>query len=98
MLPGVGVGGVLSLTVMVCVQSAVLPQASVARYVRVMFREQPDGATSTMRTSDESPTNVTVAGPQLSDAVTEPGSGGGTSERQSTVTGDGHVIVGGVES
>ena len=40
-------------------------------------------------------TNATVAvPPQLSEATTEAGSGGGTSEKHWTVIGAGHVIIG----
>src|SRR3990172_8085756 len=63
--PGqVAVGGVVSSTVIVCVQSVVLPQPSVARYVRVMvFGHEP---------LSTSPTCVTVTGAaQLSLVVTE---------------------------
>ena len=46
----------------------------------------------------ESLTWVTVTDPQLSDAVTEVMSGGGTGEKHWTETGAGHVIDGGVVS
>ncbi len=85
-------GGVLSSTVIVCVQSAKFPHASVARYVRTMVPPQapPERAVS--------PSQLTVTAPQLSDAVTSPVFAGGTLARQSTVTGPGHPIDGGVLS
>jgi len=43
-------------------------------------------------------TQFTVTCPQLSNAVTVDGAGGGTSPAHCTVTGCGHVIVGGVLS
>ena len=47
----------------------------------------------------ESPRWITVTSPpQLSEVVTEDGSGSGTSEKHSTVTAPGHVTVGGVVS
>jgi hypothetical protein len=77
--------------VMVCVQVAILPYASVALYVHVMVSvgQLPD---------ETSPTCVTMTAPQLSDAVPPAKSGGGTSGSHCTVTFGGHVIVGGVVS
>ena len=43
-------------------------------------------------------TNVTTGTPQLSDAMTDVISGGGTSVLHATVTGAGQVIVGGMLS
>jgi hypothetical protein len=60
------VGTVLSSTVIVCVQSALLPHSSVARYVRVTVLGQ-------FRLLSTSPTCVIVIVPlQLSVAVTSP--------------------------
>ena len=83
-------GGVVSFTVIVCVHVAELPHVSVARYVRVMTRGQVP--------LEASPTNITVAVPQLSEAVTDAVAGAGTFESHCTVTGAGHAIVGGVVS
>ena len=41
-----------------------------------------------------SPTKVTVTGPQLSEAVTDPTLAGGTLDAQDTVTGPGQVMLG----
>ena len=88
------VGGVLSNTVIICVQVAVFPQASAAWYVRVsVYRLVQVWLEMT------SPACVTVTPPaQLSEAVTEPGLGAGTSLVQDTVMAGGQLIDGGVLS
>jgi hypothetical protein len=85
-------GGVVSATVIVCVQVAWFPQGSCARYVRVMLLQfaVPFVATSL--------TCVTIGTLQLSVAVTEPMFTGGTCEKHCTVTGPGHVIDGTIVS
>ena len=66
------VGGVTStVLVIICVHVALLPQASVARYVLVVVSVHPDVATT-------SPTKVIVTAPHASVAVTELISGAGT--------------------
>src|SRR5437870_1350600 len=90
----VKVGGVVALTTMVCVQTALLPQASVALYVRVIVLLQLLVPLLVL-----SPTKLAVAAPpQLSLAVTEAGLGGGTFATHWTVTPAGQVIDGGVVS
>jgi hypothetical protein len=87
------VGGVTSLTVINCVHVAEFRHASVARYVRVitnLFAQVMLVVTSL--------TNIMVAVPQLSVEVTEAGLFGGTALAHDTVTGAGHVSVGGVSS
>src|SRR4029079_2858226 len=87
-------GAVVSFTVMIWVQVAKLPQASVALYVRVITVLQLDTPFEA-----ESPTWITLtAPPQLSEAVTDPMFGGGTSEKHWTETGPGHEIDGAVVS
>lgn len=94
--PGhVSKGGVLSKTVIICVQVAELPHTSVALYVRVMvnrFAQLPATVTS--------PTCKTVsAPPQLSvSPVTRLIFAAGTSPGQLTVKGPGQVKDGGVMS
>src|SRR5512145_3115162 len=84
------VGGVMSSTVIVWVHCVVLPQLSVAIYVRVMIRGHVPFHTS--------PSQVTTGVPQLSLATTSVISGAGTSVMHSKVRSAGHVIVGGVMS
>jgi hypothetical protein len=89
------VGGVLSNTVITWIQVAELPHASVDRYVLLtiyLFTQVWFTVTSL--------TNNTVgAGPvQLSLVVTPAIFGAGCSDAHCTVTGAGHVIVGGVSS
>ena len=87
------VGGVVStVLVIVCVQVALLPHASVARYVLTVVSVQPLVVTT-------SPTCVIVIVPvQLSVADTVVMSGAGTAWLQVSVGGAGQVIVGGVVS
>jgi hypothetical protein len=84
------VGATLSLTVIVCVQTAVLLQRSVAMYVRVtvyLF-----GQVTLLVTS---PTKLIVtAPPQLSPAVTRPVFAVGTFEAHVTVVAVGQLSVG----
>ena len=69
-VPGAGITAVGGGTVNVWEQVAVLPHASVARYVLTVLPVQPAAVTS--------PTKVIVTGPpQLSDAETNEISGGG---------------------
>jgi hypothetical protein len=87
------VGGTLSFTVIVCVQTAVLLQASVAWYVRFtskLFAQEPAIVWS--------PTCVTVGAPQLSVAITEAVFTAGTAVAHTTVMSAGQVIVGTVLS
>src|SRR4026207_1870390 len=87
------VGGVTStVLVIVCTQVALLPHASVALYVLKIVSVQPDVLVW-------SPTCVITIGPvQLSVAVTNVTSGGGTGPLHTMVGAAGHVIVGGVTS
>jgi hypothetical protein len=87
------VGGVTStVLVKVCVQVAVLPQASVAMYVLVVVSVHPTRLTASL-------TKVTVGAPHASVAVTDVISGAGTVPlHPGTTTAGGHVIVGGVTS
>ena len=55
----------------------------------IVFGHEPDWT---------SPTCVTVTTPQPSLALTDEGEGAGTSASQLTVTGAGHVMLGGVRS
>ena len=93
MLAGIAVivGGIWSLTVMVCVQKELLLLPSMARYVRVTVKRF--GQDWLLMTS---PKCDTITGPQLSDAVTELVLGGGTSVLQETETVPGQEIDGGV--
>lgn len=82
------------MTVMTCVQDAVLPQASVARYVLVNVKllAHPWPVIT-------SPTCVTVTvPPQLSAVVTVPVLTGGTWLAQETEIFGGQVMLGGVTS
>jgi len=88
-------GAILSLTVIIWLQVALLPHTSVDLYVLVivnLFAQLPDTVTSL--------TNVTVGTPppQLSDTITLAVFTGGTNEAQETVTGAGHVILGAIIS
>src|SRR5687768_3987546 len=87
------VGGVVSIVlVIVCVQSAVFPHASVARYVLVVVSTHPVILTASL-------INVTVGVPHASVAVTDPGLGAGTAGLQpGRFTVGGQVIAGGVVS
>src|SRR5687767_13763967 len=87
------VGGVLSKTVIVCTQVDELLHASVALYVLVTVNRLIHVMLETT-----SPTCVTVAGPQLSVAVTAPVLTAGSWLAHCTVTFAGQVIVGGVLS
>jgi nitrogen fixation protein len=90
----VTVGGVWSLTVIVCEQVAELPQTSVARYVRVTVKRLAQVWPETT-----SSTKVTVGVPaQLSLAFTLDTLFAGTFAAQETVTATGQVTVGGVWS
>jgi hypothetical protein len=83
-------GTMLSLTVIVCEHVAVLPQASVALYVRVTVNLF--GQVMLLVTS---PTTVTVVDPpQLSELVTAVVLAAGMFAAQVTVTGCGHDING----
>ncbi len=84
------VGAVMSSTVIVWTQVEVLPQLSVAMYVRVMILGQLPLHISL--------TKVTAGVPQLSVAVTRLVSGAGTSLMHSKVRSAGQVICGGVMS
>jgi hypothetical protein len=88
----VSIGGVWSFTVINCVQVAVLPHTSAPWYVRVivyLFAQVCALITSF--------TNVMVTvPPQLSVPDTNEISGTGTADAQLTVTGEGHVSIGGV--
>jgi hypothetical protein len=84
-------GGIVSCTVITCVQVVELPHASVARYVRVIVITQPFVCAL-------SPTCVLDTTPQLSEADTAFVSAAGTSATHCTVTGEGHVMLGGIES
>src|SRR5437870_3803679 len=82
-------GGLVSLTVIVCVQFALLLHASLAVYVRltVYLPEQLPGVMV-------SGLCVTVTGPpQLSLATTPESSGGGTCDAHDTVTSAGHWVI-----
>jgi hypothetical protein len=95
MFPGhVRVGGVLSNTVMIWAQVAVLPQTSVAVYTRVIVYWF---AHTWLDITSFATVTVTVP-PQLSVAVTRAVFGAGTSAAQETVIPGGHVSVGGVPS
>jgi hypothetical protein len=86
-------GFVVSLTVMVCVQVATLPQASTALYVRrivYLF-----GQVWLVITS---PTKVTVGVLQASETVTDATLAGGTFDGHWTVTFAGQVMLGAVVS
>ena len=87
-------GGVRSFTVIIWVHVAVLPQRSVALYVRVivyLFAQVCAEMTS--------PKKVTITVPeQLSEEVTKLLLAAGTSELQLTVIALGQVILGGVIS
>ena len=87
------VGGVESIVrVIVCEQVAVLPQTSVAIYVRVVISVQPVVFIASL-------TKDTVGVPHASVAVTEVISGAGTIPlHPGKVTGAGHVMTGGVVS
>ena len=87
------VGGVAStVRVMVCVQLAVLPHGSVARYVLVVVSIQPDTLTTSL-------TNEIVAVPHASVADTDVISATGTEAlHPGKVTFAGHVIAGGAVS
>src|SRR4026207_2198724 len=87
------VGGVTStVLVIVCTQVALLPQPSVALYVLNVVSVQPDVLVLSL-------TKVIVIGPvQLSVAVTNVTSGGGTGPLHTMVGAAGHVITGGVTS
>jgi hypothetical protein len=88
----VSIGGVWSFTVINCVQVAVLPQTSAPWYVRVivyLFVQVCALITSLTKVM------VTVP-PQLSVPDTNEISGTGTADAQLTVTGAGHVSIGGV--
>jgi hypothetical protein len=93
------VGGVVSVTVTVCVQLVMLPAASVAVHVIVVA---PTGYGSVNnRPSLRLPTTETAPG-QLSVAVATPGSTavaqGVAPAPVSVITFDGHVMIGGVVS
>jgi hypothetical protein len=90
----VTVGGVLSLTVMVCESLAVLPDPSVAVNVRVMTRGLAGVPAPPLLDS----TTVTAGVPQLSDAVACPAAAAGTSLAHWYVAFGGAVIVGSVVS
>jgi hypothetical protein len=83
------VGRVVSLTVMVCVPVALLPEESVALYVRVMVKRF--GQVMLLVTS---PVHVTVTLEQVSVALPPAKSCGGTCDGHCTVTFAGGVIVG----
>jgi hypothetical protein len=86
------VGGVPSNTVMVCVQVAVIKQASVALYVRVMINRFVHVI---LETTSPRLAMVTLP-PQLSELVTSDVLAGGTRLAQVTVMGAGQVMEGGV--
>src|SRR6266478_179340 len=87
-------GGLVSLTVMVCVQVALLPHWSVARYVRLMTN-----CPAQLLELIESPCQLTVtAPPQLSLVVTLLVFGTGTWLAQLTVRLVGQVMLGGLMS
>src|SRR5436309_1080361 len=88
------IGGVVSLTVIVWVQVALLPHTSVALYVRVMVNWLKQ-----LLALITSLTQLTVTVPaQLSLAVTRLVLGAGTSRAHGTFTGAGQVMIGGVVS
>src|SRR6266446_4846747 len=90
----VRLGGLVSWTVMVWVQVALLPHKSVARYVRLMTKRLAQ-----LLELIESPCHVTVtAPPQLSLVVTLLVSGAGTWLAQFTVRLVGQVRLGGLVS
>src|SRR5512145_2654038 len=78
-------GAVVSLTVMTCVQEAVLPQASVAVHVRVivLLQLEPGLLWVWLKVTG-------IVPPQLSVAVTA--AGGGTSLRHWKLAGDGQPL------
>jgi hypothetical protein len=85
-------GGVTStILVIVCVHTAVLPQASTARYVLVVVSVQPAVLTASF-------TKVTVGDPHASEAVTVLTSGAGTVALQPRVIVAGQLTDGGVTS
>src|SRR3989441_1787305 len=87
-------GGLVSLTVMLCVQVALLPHWSVARYVRLIIN-----CPAQLLELIESPCQLTVtAPPQLSLVVTLLVSGTGTWLAQLTVRLVGQEILGGLVS
>lgn len=84
-------GGLVSTTVIVCVQEEAFPHSSVAVQVLVMVSVFPHPAA-------ELSENVIPAVPQPSDPVAVPVEAGEVSPPHSTVVLAGQVIVGGVES
>src|SRR5437867_9547647 len=87
-------GGLVSLTVMLCVQVALLPHWSAARYVRLMIN-----CPGQLLELIESPCQLTVtAPPQLSLVVTPLVFGAGTWLAQFKVKLVGHVMLGGLVS
>src|SRR5713101_4489391 len=87
-------GGLVSLTVMVWIQVALLPHWSAARYVRLMTN-----CPAQLLELIESPCQLTVtAPPQLSLVVTLLVSGVGTRLAQRTVRLRGQVMLGGLVS
>jgi len=94
LLGHVMLGGLVSLTVMICVQVALLPHWSVPRYVRLMTN-----CPAQLLELTESPCQLTAtAPPQLSLVVTLLVFGAGTWLEQLTVRLVGHVILGGLIS
>jgi len=86
-------GAVVSLTVIVCVQVALLPHGSTALYVRrTVYRF---GQVLFVMTS---PTQVTVGVPQVAEAVTDAVLAAGTLDAHCTVTAAGQVMLGAVVS
>ena len=84
-------GGVVSTTVIVWTQEAVLPQSSVAVQVREMVSVLPQPGA-------EESEKLTVASPHVSVAVAEPVAEGPVGSPHSTVASAGQVMTGGVVS
>ena len=83
------VGGVVELTVIVCVQVARLLAASMAPYMRnTVYRS------GQLWLVVVSPMKTTLTEPQLSEAVTEAGSGAGTAAAQDTTRDVGQRMTG----
>ena len=88
------IGGFTSLTVIICVAVAVLPQTSVALYVLVMvyLLAQEPGVIISGKVS------IVTIPPHPSEADAKAGLDNGTKLAQLTITGTGAVIIGGVIS
>src|SRR6266446_10455884 len=86
-------GGLVSLTVMVCMQVALLPHWSVARYVRLMTN-----CPAQLLELIESPCQVTVTGPPQASLVVTLLVFGGTCVAQLAVRLVGQVMLGGLVS